>query len=134
MTFTEREILIGDRLLPEDRSKVQNLFFPHLPDRDINAQIISLHDALSGVAQYQIVVINSGERDGLEVGHLLATFTKGDTVRDNYDKRRSEPVKLPNERSGLVMIFKTFDRVSYGLTLESERVIHNLDYVHTPKL
>lgn len=133
LTFTEREVLIGDRLLPEDRSKLENLFFPHIPEDDVNAQIISLYDAMSGVAQFQIVVINSGERDGIEVGHLLATFTKGDTIRDHYDKRRSEPVKLPNERSGLVMIFKTFDRVSYGLTLESERVIHNLDYVHTPR-
>ncbi len=134
LTFTEREILIGDRLLPEDRSKIDNLYFPHLPDRDVNAQIISLYDALSAVAQFQIVVINVGERDGMEVGHLLATYTKGDVIRDRHNKHSSEPVKLPNERSGLVMIFKTFDRVSYALTLESVRTIHNLDYVHTPRL
>ncbi len=133
LTFTEREVLIGDRLLPEDKSKLDNLFFPHIPDKDVDAQIISLYDALFGVAQYQIVVINKGERDGMEVGHLLATFTQGGVVRDRFDKRRSEPVKLPNERSGLLMIFKTFDRVSYGLTLESKRVIHNNDFVHTPR-
>jgi len=133
ITYSAREILIGDRLLPEDKSKLENLFFPHLPDKDVNAQIISLYDALFGVAQYQIVVINKGERDGMEVGHLLATFTNGAVVRDHFDKRRSEPVKLPNERSGLVMLFKTFDRVSYGLTLESKRVIHKDDFVHTPQ-
>jgi LysM repeat protein len=133
LTYTVREVLIGDRLLPEDKSKLENLFFPHVPDTDVNAQIISLYDALFGVAQYQIIVINKGERDGMEVGHLLATFTQGGVVRDRYDKRRSKPVKLPNERSGLVMIFKTFDRVSYALTLESTRVIHNLDYVKTPR-
>lgn len=134
LTFTEREVLIGDRLLPEDKSKLENLFFPHIPDRPVDAQIISLYDALFGVAQYQIVVINRGERDGIEVGHLLATYTKGAVVRDMYDKRRSEPVKLPDERSGLMMIFKTFDRVSYGLTLESRRVIHMNDAVHSPRL
>ena len=133
LTYSAREVLIGDRLLPEDKSKLENLFFPHIPDKDVNAQIISLYDALFGVAQYQIVVINKGERDGMEVGHLLATFTKGDVVRDRFDKRRSEPVQLPNERSGLLMIFKTFDRVSYGLTLESKRVIHNNDFVQTPR-
>ncbi len=132
LTFTKREVLIGDRLLPEDKSKLENLFFPHVPDIDINAQIISLYDALFGVAQYQIVVINKGELDGIEVGHLLATYTRGDVVRDKYDKRSSKPVKLPNERSGLVMIFKTFERVSYALTLESTHVIHNHDYIHTP--
>lgn len=133
LTHTEREVLIGDRLLPEDKSKLENLFFPHVPDFDVEAQIISLYDALFGVAQYQIVVINKGERDGMEVGHLLSAFTKGDVIRDHNNKRSSELVKLPNERSGLVMIFKTFDRVSYALTLESKRVIHNNDYLYTPK-
>lgn len=132
LTFTEREVLIGDRLLPEDKSKHINLFFPHIPDTDISAQIISLYDALFGVAQYQIVVINKGELDGVEVGHLLATYTQGDTVRDRFDRHSSKPVKLPNERSGLVMIFKTFERVSYALTLESTQVIHKADYLHTP--
>jgi len=133
LTFTEREILIGDRLLPEDRSKLENLFFPHVPDREVNAQIMELNEALTGVAQFQVVTINKGERDGMEVGHLLATFTNGDTVRDRHNKRSSKPVKLPNERSGLVMIFKTFDQVSYAITLESKRVIRNYDYLHTPK-
>lgn len=133
LTYTHQEVLIGDRLLPEDKSKLENLFFPHIPDKDVDAQIISLYDALFGVAQFQIVVINKGERDGMEVGHLLATFTQGEVVRDHFDKRRSEPVKLPNERSGLLMLFKTFDRVSYGLTLESKRVIHKDDFVHTPR-
>ncbi len=133
ITFSEREILIGDRLLPEDKSKLENLFFPHIPDREINAQIISLYDALFGVAQYQIVVINKGERDGMEVGHLLATFMQGGIVRDHFDIRHSKEIKLPNERSGLIMVFKTFDRVSYALTLQSTRVIRRNDFVHTPK-
>ena len=134
LTFTEREVLIGDRLLPEDKSKLENLYFPRVPDRDVKGQIISLYDALFGVAQFQIVVINKGERDGMEVGHLLATYTQGTLIQDRYDKLRSDLVKLPDERSGLIMIFKTFDRVSYALTLESKRVIHNNDYVLTPKL
>jgi len=132
LTFTEREVLIGDRLLPEDKSKLVNLFFPHVPDADINAQIISLYDALFGVAQYQIVVINKGELDGIEVGHLLAAYTQGEKVRDHYSQRGNELVKLPDERSGLVMVFKTFDRVSYALTMESTRVIHKNDYLHSP--
>ncbi len=133
LTHTEREVLIGDRLLPEDRSKLENLYFPRIPDRQVNAQILELNEALAGVAQLQVVVINKGERDGIEVGHLLATFTNGDTVRDRNNKRSSKPVKLPNERSGLVMVFKTFDRVSYAITLESRRVIRNYDYLYTPK-
>jgi LysM repeat protein len=133
LTHTDREVLIGDRLLPEDKSKLENMYFPHVPDREITAQILELNEALAGVAQLQVVIINKGERDGMEVGHLLATFSKGATVRDRSNKNSSKPVKLPNERNGLVMIFKTFDRVSYGITLESKRVIRNYDYLHTPR-
>ncbi len=133
LTYTEREVLIGDRLLPEDKSKLENLYFPRIPDKEINSQVISLYDALFGVAQHQILVINKGERDGMEVGHLLASFTQGQVVRDHFDKHSSKPIKLPNERSGLVMIFKTFDRVSYALTMQSERIIHKNDHLHTPK-
>ncbi|MBL4712877.1 MAG: LysM peptidoglycan-binding domain-containing protein [Gammaproteobacteria bacterium] len=133
ITYAAREVLIGDRLLPEDKSKLENLFFPHVPEKEINAQVISLYDALFGVAQYQIVVINKGELDGMEVGHLLATYTQGDIVHDRFDTRRSEPIQLPSERSGLIMLFKVFDRVSYALTMESRRVIHNNDLVKRPK-
>jgi len=133
ISFSEREILLGDRLLPEDKSKLENLFFPRIPDQDVKGQIISLYEALFGVGQYQIVVINKGERDGMEIGHLLAAHTQGNSVRDRFDKNSNDPVKLPDERSGLLMIFKTFDRVSYELTLESKRVIHNYDYVQTPR-
>ena len=105
-----------------------------MPEKDVDAQIISLYEALSGIAQFQIVVINKGDRDGIEVGYLLATYSKGDTVRDRFNKTSSKPVKLPDERSGLVMVFKTFDQVSYAITLESRRVIHNHDMLHTPKI
>ena len=133
LTFTEREILIGDRLLIEDKSKIDNQFFPRVPSKDTKAQIISLYEALSGVAQFQIVVINKGEVDGMEVGYLLATFSNGNLARDRYNKKSSHAVKLPNERSGLVMIFETFERVSYAIVLESRRPISNFDLLGSPK-
>ncbi len=133
LTRTEREILIGDRLLPIDKSKINSVYFPHVPDVKINAKVISLFDALFGIAKHQIAVINKGDRDGVEVGHLLATLTRGERVRDNYSPRSSGSVNLPDERSGLMMIFRTFDKVSYGLMLESTGVIHNLDVVTNPR-
>jgi len=133
LTFTEREVLIGDRLLPTDKSKIDNLYFPRLPDRKINGKIIHLTDALFGIAKFQIAVINQGDRDGLETGHLLATYTKGKQIKDKFDRNgNSDVLDLPASRSGLMMIFRTFDHVSYGLILESTKVIHNHDLVRTP--
>lgn len=134
LTTTEREILIGDRLLPTDKSKINNLYFPKVPDREHSGKVISLFDALFGIAKFQIAVVNIGDRDGLEVGHLLATYKAGQTVRDRFDPiRDNELVKLPDERSGLVMVFQTFANVSYGLVLESSNVIHQNDVVSTPE-
>lgn len=134
LTFTEREVLIGDRLLPMDKSSLATLYFPKLPDRNMKGQVISLFDALFGIAKYQIAVINLGIRDGIEVGHLLASYTRGETVVDNFDLLdKGDDVKLPDERSGLLMIFRAFDNVSYGLVMESTNVIHKYDVVATPR-
>ena len=129
----QREIIIGDRLLAIDNSKLNNLFFPKPPEMQVDGQIISLFDAISGIAQYQVAVINLGKRDGLEVGNLLATYTQGEEIRDRFEEKEGQiNVKLPNERSGMMMLFKTFDRVSYALILEATHVIRRYDQVRTP--
>jgi hypothetical protein len=133
LTFTEREVLYGDRLLPTDKSKIDNLYFPRLPDIDIEGKIIHLPDALFGIAKLQVAVINRGSREGLETGNLLAIYTKGMSIRDHFSRGKKVDLDLPDSRSGLMMIFRTFDHVSYGLVLESTRVIHENDMVKVPK-
>lgn len=128
----EREILNGDRLLPLDKSIGDTLYYPRTPDHKIEGRIISLFDALFGIAKFQIAVINRGNRDGLEVGHLLETLSAGETITDRFDPKGKTEVKLPDRRSGLMMVFQVFDKVSYGLVLESTLVISNLDTVVTP--
>lgn len=141
ITESNREILIGDMLMDTDASEINYLFYPKIPAQEVEGQIISLFDAISGVASYQIVVINRGADTGIEVGHVLATYYKGGEARDKYLSRkklgRGEAdrmmVTLPNERSGLMIIFRVFDRVSYGLIVESSRVIRANDLVKNPR-
>lgn len=129
----KREVIVGDRLLATDSSELNNLYFPKPPETLVEGQIISLFDALSGIGQFQIAVVNLGKRDGMEVGNLLATYSEGETVRDRFEEQEGRiNVKLPNERSGMIMAFKVFDRVSYGLILEATRVIRRNDVVRTP--
>jgi len=128
-----REIIVGDRLLATDHSELNNLFFPKPPEEQVEGQIISLFDAISSIAQYQIAVINLGKRNGVAVGNILSTYTQGETIRNRFERQEGKvKVKLPNERSGMIMLFKTFDRVSYGLILEASRVIKRNDVVRTP--
>ena len=133
LTSTEREVLLGDRLLPLDKSKADNVYYPRTPDGEIKGQIVSLFDALFGIARFQVAVINRGKHDGLETGHLLETRILGATVRDRYDPEDRGDINLPERRSGLMMLFRVLDEVSYGLILESTNVINNHDVVASPK-
>ena len=138
---TNREVLIGDRLMSVDKSSIDRVYYPRLPKTDVSGQVISLFDAISSIAKYQVGVINIGTEHGLEVGHILATYQKGELARDRFlstkkvarGEEHKLMVQLPDERSGLMMIFKTFDQVSYGLILESTRVIRKYDTVKQPR-
>ena len=117
----ERETIRGDRLVPF--AEEQDLLFEiGRPPEDIDGQVIKLFDAISQIGRYQAAVINRGERDGIENGHVFAAYTAGRTVRDPI-AGTNESVDLPEERVGEVMVFKTFEKVSYVLVTESERTL-----------
>lgn len=138
---TSREVLVGDRLLPTDKSAIDQQYYPRLPEHDIDGKVISLFDAISSIAKYQVAVINRGSNHNLEVGHLLATYQAGAIARDRFLDRTSRKrgdedkleIQLPDERSGIMMVFKVFDEVSYGLILKSTRTIRKFDRVEKPR-
>jgi hypothetical protein len=127
-----REALIGDRLLPIVRQESDQFFVPHAPDRPIEGQIIELIDGVARIGQYQTVVLNVGELDGVERGHVLAVYQAGEQVRDVVSEDPRDSVTLPDIRSGVAMIFRTFDRVSYALIMKAERDMSLYDAVRNP--
>lgn len=136
LTDTSREALLGDRLLPEQENFPMN-FFPKAPDYEVDGRIISVVDGVSLIGQYQVVVINRGERDGLAPGDVLDVYQTGDTVRDRFSgglraSLGGESVKLPDEQAGTVMMFKVYDRIGYGLVMEATTSIAVLDSVRNP--
>ena len=113
----KEEMRVGDRLLPEPPHEITN-YVPRAPDGPVDGRIVSVYgSAVLNAAQNQIVVINKGTRDGLQVGHVLAMLKDGPRV---IDRTTGVPVeiKLPNERNGLVMVFRPFETLSYGLILQ----------------
>ena len=117
ITAAKEEIRVGDRLLPEPQRQLLN-YVPHAPQTRTDARIVSVYgNAVVNAAQNQVVSINRGTRDGIENGHVLAILKDGARLIDKTDEARTE-LKLPDERNGLLMVFKTFDRLSYGLILE----------------
>jgi hypothetical protein len=128
LTDTVHEVVQGNRLLPESVDIPLN-FLPGAPSNVIDGRIISVVGGVTQIGQYQVVVINRGTNDGLSVGDVLSVFQTGDVVRDRV---RGGKVRLPDEDAGTVMVFKSYDRISYGLVMEATQTIHVLDAVRNP--
>ncbi len=124
-----REVLNGDLLLPSEESELDFNFFPQPPRDQISGQIISVFDGVSQIGQYNVVVLNRGKRDGLIPGHVLAIYQSGKEVQD---PQSSSWVTLPDERAGVLMVFRTYDKVSYALVMRATRAIHVYDRVTNP--
>ena len=86
-------------------------------------------DGVTQIGQHQTVVLNLGTRDGVKEGHVMAVYQLGEVVRDPFARER---VTLPNERAGVVMVFRPFERVSYALVMEAQRAMHVRDIVTNP--
>jgi LysM domain len=115
ITSIRQEANVGDRLAPVPPREFTN-YAPHAPASPIAGQIVSLYGDALTAGQNQIVALNRGARDGVERGHVLALWRTGNKVIDRTDPSRPT-IKLPDERHGLLFVFRVFDRMSYALIL-----------------
>lgn len=124
-----QEVRIGDRLFATEERAVNSTFMPAEPASPIDGVILDVPRGVTQVGNFDVVTLNKGSRDGLAEGHVLAVYKTGETVRDRIT---GEPVKIPDERSGLLMVFRTYERLSYGLILTASRQLAVLDKVRNP--
>ncbi|MDH3315201.1 MAG: LysM peptidoglycan-binding domain-containing protein [Gammaproteobacteria bacterium] len=149
VTSAQRELLAGDRLLPIVDEEVFTTFMPRAPEADVSGQIISVFDGVSQIGQFQVVVLNLGLENGIEIGHVMAVYQRGETIEDRFASKKpdeisnsrvgiqsvktgKEKVTLPDERAGIVMVFRSFERLSFALVMEATRSIHVHDPVRKP--
>ncbi|MBE7526765.1 MAG: LysM peptidoglycan-binding domain-containing protein [Burkholderiales bacterium] len=121
-----QEILKGDRLLPLSATRIDD-YLPHAPDFSLTARIISVYGGVSEIGENMIVTLNQGRDNGIEPGHVLAVFREHG-VRLHEGKK----IGLPDERIGLMLVFRVFDHVSYALIMQSSQTIKVMDAVKTP--
>jgi hypothetical protein len=112
------EMRAGDRLLTEPPRPMES-YVPRAPAQPVEGgRIVSVYgNAVQFAAQNQVVAINKGTRDGIQSGEVLAILKNGATIIDKTNDAK-ETLKLPNERIGLLMVFRPFEKVSYALVLE----------------
>jgi LysM domain len=132
LTSAVQEVNAGDKLIAAGPAQAMN-YAPHAPTKDLKGRVMKVYGNVGRVGEagpLQIISINRGRNDGIEVGHVLALYSLGGTVRDVT--RRSARITLPDERAGLSFVFRVFDRVSYALVMHVTRPISPHDVVRTP--
>jgi hypothetical protein len=166
ITKSRREINQGDRLMRARESTFPN-YIPRAPGKPIKGVIMSVDGGVSEVGQFQVITLNRGARDGLETGHVLATYRKGVYVGQQGARTgfggtsgvvvkpvpvvpdppytpqpvndgkvgadvRAGPIRLPDERNGLALVFRVFEKMSYAIVMRASRPIYVGDIVQTP--
>lgn len=185
ITVVDREVLVGDRLLVQSDENISTEFIPSSTDTEVEGNILSVVDGVSQIGQYQIVVLNLGEEQGVEAGNVLGIYQSGYVVQDRIGPReipktkkekeaeraedlanatsdigstatkighaiqdgvdwfhesfptivnkqdRVEDITLPEEYVGVAMVFRTFNKVSYALVMETQGAVHVLDTVRS---
>jgi len=129
LTQSREEARIGDRVLPTEERRLDATFYPSAPATEILGQIIAVFGGVSQIGPFDVVVLNRGEREGLEVGNTLAIYKRGDVVQDRIAR---QAIQLPSERAGLLMVFRTFEKLSYALVLQAQQPLAVTDEVRNP--
>jgi len=131
ITSTRLEAGVGDRLSPVPQQELV-AYVPHPPASPVEGRIVSIYGEGTTAGQNQVVAINRGSRDGLERGNVLALWRAGRQVVDTTTPGERTAMKLPDERHGLLFVFRVFERVSYALILQVQEPVSRGDRFTQP--
>ena len=135
----KQEMGVGDRLLPVPPTPIIN-YVPHPPETAVDARVMSIYGGVTHAGQNQIVSINRGRNDGIDIGTVLELYHFGPVIVDKTEGKfwsfgsfGHDKVKLPDTRYGSVFVFRVFDRVSYGLVMQVTDSVQVGDVAKTPE-
>lgn len=124
------EVRVGDRLMPVEAQPYDLQFFPHPPRQTLEygrARVLAVADMLTAGGPRDVVALSVGANEGVDNGTVFSVWRVGSNVVDRveYGDERTEDsvsfrkkVRLPDEYASHVMVFRTFDRMSYALVME----------------
>lgn len=129
VTASRQEVRDGDLIMPLERLELVGEFQPRPPEHAVEARILSVPGGVRFIGRLHVVAMDVGTRDGVAPGSVLAVEQQGELVSD---PRTEEMVRLPGVDAGQVMVFRSYDRVSYGLVMRATQTLEIGDRVHTP--
>ena len=134
-TFTvvsaQLEMGVGDRLLPVPPTPILN-YVPHPPAQPTDARIVSIYGGVTNAGQNQIVSVNRGSNDGIDVGTVLQLYRSGEVITDRTEGKRDK-IKLPDTEYGTIFVFRVFKNISYGLVMQVRDPVQVGDVAKSPE-
>ncbi|MBI3285374.1 MAG: LysM peptidoglycan-binding domain-containing protein [Burkholderiales bacterium] len=127
---SREEMGVGDRLVPVPPTPILN-YVPHPAEKNLQARVLSIYGGVDQAGQNQIVAINRGSKDGLNMSSVLELSRYGKIIPDPTDHKK--PVRLPQERYGSLFIFRIFNNISYGLVMQVTDAVKVGDVAHSPE-
>ena len=131
ITSTRLEAMAGDRLAPVLQQELL-AYVPHPPSKPVDGRIVSIYGDGLRAGQNQVVSINRGKADGIERGHVLALWRSGVAKFDTTTPGVKTPMQLPDERHGVLFVFRVFERVSYALIVNVQDPVRTGDRFTQP--
>ncbi len=130
VTRVTEEVRVGDRMLANEIRRISATFQPRPPaDDNVQGVMLAVDSGVTQIGKLDVVAVNRGSREGMEEGYVMAIYQRGEIVRDEI---MNENVQIPDVRAGLLMIFRVFDKMSYGIVLKSDRPLKVFDKVKSP--
>lgn len=131
------EMGVGDLLIPDQPVGLRN-YVPHPPEGKVEANVVGIYSGVTHAGQNQVVSINRGSLDGIDVGTVLQLYTLGKTINDRTAPKSGlglgkTMIKLPDEQSGTLFIFRVFNRISYGLIMQVTEPVEVGDVARSPE-
>jgi hypothetical protein len=101
-------------------------------------RVIAFNDAFDAAGPKQVVALSAGSAEGVNNGQTYAIWQPGDRIindveSSSFDHTFGKHVTLPSEFVGHVMIFRTFDHVSYGLVMDAQGPVKLGDKLELPE-
>ena len=115
-----QEVREGDRILREEAANLPNTFYPTNAEGVRPARLMRVMDSIGTAAAKSVIALNRGEQDGVKAGHVFAVYRRGALI---LDPKQRDVVRMPSERAGLAMVFRTFGEMSYAYVLEAAEPI-----------
>jgi nucleoid-associated protein YgaU len=125
-----QEIGTGDRMLPIEQPAVF-AYVPHAPPGEVEGKLISIYGGVHDGGKNSVVALSVGQTNGVDVGSVLALYRHRGRIEYKEDGQR-EAFLLPDQRYGLVFVFRVFNRVAYALVMDTDGPVAVGDRIRQP--